>query len=99
MSCRNRVISWKVELDSYVVVPISYKCRNISYMYYIVLSRRDSRVTVQHSYKLARTHRNVAGMSCGPRSHIVEHVQVSNNLVENRKNLLIFRHEYRGHVV
>ena len=54
---------------------------------------------MRHSYKLARTHRNVAGMSCGPRTHIVELVQVSNKLVEDRKNLLIFRHEYRGHVV
>ena len=54
---------------------------------------------MRHSYKRARTHRNVAGMSCGPRTHIVELVQVSNKLVEDRKNLLIFRHEYRGHVV
>ena len=30
-SYRNRVIPWKVERDSYVVVLISYKYRNISY--------------------------------------------------------------------
>ena len=50
-------------------------------------------------YKLARTCRNVAGMSCGFRTHIVELVQVSYKLVEDRKNQLIFRNEYRGHVL
>ena len=61
-SYRNRVISWKVERDSYVVVLISYEYRNISL--YIVLNRRDSRVIVQNSYKLARTRRHVVVMSC-----------------------------------
>ena len=65
-SYRNRVISWKVQRDSYVVVLISYKYRNISL--YIVLNRRDSRVIVQNSYKLARTRIHVVGMSCGSRN-------------------------------
>ena len=54
---------------------------------------------VRNSYKPARTRRNVTGMSCGSRTHIVELVQVSDTLVEDHMNLLIFRHEYPGHVV
>ena len=54
---------------------------------------------MQNSYKLARTRRNVAGMSCGSRTHIAELVQVTYKLVEDSKNLLIFHIEYRGHVV
>ena len=37
---------------------------------------------MQNSYKLAWTRRNVAGMSCGSRTHIPELVQVSYKLVE-----------------
>ena len=50
---------------------------------------------MQNSYKLARVRRHVVGMLCGSRTHIAELVQVSYQLVEDRKSLLIFRHEYR----
>ena len=54
---------------------------------------------MQNSFKLAITSRNVAGMSCGSRTHIAELVKVSYNLVEDGKNLLIFRHLYRAQLV